>query len=60
MAWDILLWLYVVNTVLLINHEIDSAYWHEWELFNMKGGVEGFLLIHLPLWEGDNSFTEKS
>jgi predicted neutral ceramidase superfamily lipid hydrolase len=47
--FDILLWLYMVNAVLLINHEIDSAYWKEWELFKLPGGIGGFLLIHFPL-----------
>ena len=32
---DILFWLYLVNSVLLINHEIESAYWHEWKLTDM-------------------------
>jgi len=52
MIWDVVLWLYIINSAILINHEIDSAFWHEWELFGMKGGVEGFLIIHLPLWAG--------
>jgi hypothetical protein len=47
--FDILLWLYMVNAVLLINHEIDSAYWKEWELFKLPGGITGFLIIHFPL-----------
>ncbi len=47
--FDILLWLYLVNAVLLINHEIDSAYWKEWELFKLPGGITGFLIIHFPL-----------
>jgi hypothetical protein len=46
---DLLLWLYVINSVLLINHEIDSAYWKEWELFRLPGGIHGFLLLHIPL-----------
>lgn len=46
---DILFWLYLINSVLLINHEIDSAYWREWELFKLPGGITGFLLLHLPL-----------
>ena len=45
----LLFWLYVINAVLLINHEIDSAYWKEWELFRLPGGITGFLLIHIPL-----------
>lgn len=47
--FDILLWLYMANAVLLINHEIDSAYWKEWELFKLPGGITGFLIIHFPL-----------
>ena len=46
---DLLFWLYLVNAVLLINHEIDSAYWKEWELFNIPGGLTGFLLLHFPI-----------
>ncbi len=46
---DLLLWLYVVNAVLLIDHEIDSAYWKEWDLFRLPGGIGGFLYLHLPL-----------
>ena len=46
---ELLFWLYLVNSVFLINHEIDSAYWKEWELFRLPGGITGFLLIHFPL-----------
>jgi hypothetical protein len=46
---DVLLWIYIVNAVLLINHEIDSAYWREWEIFRIPGGSAGFLLLHFPL-----------
>jgi hypothetical protein len=47
--WELLLWIYLANSVLLITHEIDSAYWKEWELFRLPGGLTGFLLVHLPL-----------
>lgn len=46
---ELLLWLYLINAVLLIDHEIDSAYWKEWELFRLPGGIAGFLLLHIPL-----------
>jgi len=46
---DILFWLYLVNSVLLINHEIESAYWHEWKLFKLPGDITGFLIVHFPL-----------
>jgi hypothetical protein len=46
---EALFWLYLTNAVLLIDHEIDSAYWQEWNLFHLPGGIAGFLLLHLPL-----------
>jgi hypothetical protein len=46
---DNLFWIYLINSVLLINHEIDSAYWKEWNLFKLPGGITVFLLIHIPL-----------
>jgi hypothetical protein len=33
----------------LITHEIDSAYWHEWELFGLPGGIQLFLMRHIFL-----------
>ena len=44
-----LFWIYLINAVLLINHEIDSAYWKEWDLFRLPGGITGFLLLHFPV-----------
>lgn len=46
---DWLSWLYLLNATLLVCHEIDSAYWREWELFRLPGGPGGFVLIHIPL-----------
>ncbi len=46
---DLLFWLYLVNGTLLIVHEIDSAYWKEWELFGMGGGPGLFMLLHFPM-----------
>jgi len=46
---EILFWLYLANSVLLITHEIDSAYWQEWRMFGIPGGLNGFLILHLPL-----------
>lgn len=47
--WDTLLIVYMFNATLLVVHEIDSAYWKEWEMFRLPGGLAGFLLIHIPL-----------
>jgi len=46
---ELLLWIYIVNATLLVNHEIDAVYWKEWDLFNIKGGMTGFLVLHLFL-----------
>jgi hypothetical protein len=46
---EILSWVYLINSVLLINHEIDSAYWKEWNLFKLPGDITGFLIVHFPL-----------
>ena len=46
---NVLLWIYLANAAIVIVHEIDSAYWHEWELFRLPGGITGFLLLHIPL-----------
>ena len=46
---DTLFWIYLINATLLISHEIDSAYWKEWELFRLPGGITLFLLLHLPV-----------
>ena len=51
MELSLLFWIYLINAVLLINHEIDSAYWQEWKLFSPdeKIDAKGFLIIHFPL-----------
>ena len=46
---EILFWIYLINAIFLINHEIDSAYWKEWELFGIPGGIGGFLFLHFPM-----------
>jgi len=42
-------WLYLANASLLAAHEIDSAFWHEWDLFGLPGGIELFLVVNLAL-----------
>ncbi len=41
--------LYIANFALLIAHEIDSAYWHEWDLFGLPGGIQLFVALHVVL-----------
>ena len=47
---DTLTVLYMVNTILLIIHEIDSGYQEEWKLFRLPGGITVFLLLHVPMF----------
>ena len=51
MDLSLLFWAYLINSVILINHEIDSAYWQEWKLFSPdeKIDAKGFLIVHFPL-----------
>jgi hypothetical protein len=48
---NLLFWIYLINSIILINHEIDSAYWQEWKLINPdhKNGINGFLILHFPM-----------
>lgn len=50
---------YLANATLLICHEIDSAYWKEWDFFaglfgkppapeGDRKGLAGFLVFHIP------------
>jgi uncharacterized membrane protein len=51
MSENLLFWIYLVNAVILINHEIDSAYRQEWKLIkpDEKNGINGFLILHFPM-----------
>lgn len=40
------LWLYIVNATLLATHQVDAAYWEEWDTFRLPIGVEGFLVFN--------------
>lgn len=40
------LWLYLVNVTLLATHQVDAAYWEEWDTFRLPGGIEFFLVFN--------------
>lgn len=42
-------WLFLANATVLITHQIDAAFWHEWELFRLPGGNQVNLLLNLPI-----------
>jgi len=41
--------LYLANGTVLLTHQIDAAYWHEWDLFGLPGGAPLFMLTNLPI-----------
>lgn len=41
--------IYLVNSALLFTHEVDSAYWNEWILFGLPGGIQLFLVLNIIL-----------
>jgi hypothetical protein len=41
--------LFFANAVVLLAHQIDAAYWHEWTLFGLPGGIQFFVLLNLPI-----------
>lgn len=38
---------YLATLMSLVLHQIDAAYWHEWRMFHVPGGIQGFLLFNL-------------
>lgn len=38
---------YLSTLLALILHQIDAAFWREWEMFLLPGGVQGFLVFNL-------------
>lgn len=41
--------LFIANATVLFVHQIDAAYWHEWEMFHIPGGNQVNLLLNLPI-----------
>jgi hypothetical protein len=42
-------WLFLANATVLITHQIDAAFWHEWELFHIPGGNQINLALNIPI-----------
>ena len=38
---------YFWTMLCLILHQVDAAYWREWEMFHVPGGIQGFLIFNL-------------
>lgn len=41
--------LFLANATVLLTHQIDAAYWHEWELFRIPGGNQVNLILNIPI-----------
>ena len=41
--------LFLANALVLIAHQIEAAYWHEWDMFFLPGGVQLFVLLNIPI-----------
>ena len=40
----------VLNITFLTGHQIDAAYWHEWEMFKLPGGIQFYNIFNLILF----------
>ncbi len=38
---------YFITMTALLIHQIDAAFWHEWDMFLLPGGIQGFLFFNL-------------
>jgi hypothetical protein len=41
--------IYIVTLSLLVTHQIDAAYWKEWEMFLIPGGIQFFDIFNLAI-----------
>ena len=41
--------LFLLNSTVLLTHQIDAAYWNEWNLFHLPGGNQLNLILNLPI-----------
>lgn len=42
----------VANLACLITHQIDAAYWHEWDMFHVPGGIQVFNVLNAVIFVG--------
>lgn len=38
---------YLATLLALLLHQIDAAFWREWDMFSVPGGIQGFLMFNL-------------
>jgi hypothetical protein len=42
--------LYLANAAVLSTHQVEGAYWHEWNLFRLPGGLTLYLALNIPIF----------
>ncbi len=40
----------VCNITMMIAHQIDAAYWHEWEMFGLPGGIQLYNTMNIAIF----------
>jgi Kef-type K+ transport system membrane component KefB len=40
----------ILNLALVFTHQVDAAYWHEWEMFALPGGIQLFNALNVLIF----------
>lgn len=40
----------VLNLALVLTHQVDAAFWREWEMFGLPGGIQLFNAINVGIF----------
>jgi hypothetical protein len=40
----------VLNLALVLAHQVDAAYWREWEMFGLPGGIQLFNALNVVIF----------
>ncbi|HLM52153.1 MAG TPA: DUF6713 family protein [Pseudoxanthomonas sp.] len=40
----------ILNLALVLAHQVDAAYWHEWEMFQVPGGIQAFAALNVLIF----------
>ena len=40
----------MLNVALVFTHQVDAAYWREWEMFGLPGGIQLFNVFNLVIF----------
>ncbi len=42
----------LLNLALVIGHQVDAAYWREWEMFGLPGDIQLFAVLNVLIFAG--------